>query len=31
MMLMCFVHILMTVISSCIIAYFSYWLNRRDK
>ncbi|WP_436862137.1 type I toxin-antitoxin system Fst family toxin [Staphylococcus caeli] len=28
---MCFVHILMTVISGCIITYFSYWLNKRDK
>ncbi|HHU6751386.1 TPA: type I toxin-antitoxin system Fst family toxin [Staphylococcus pseudintermedius] len=25
------VHILATVISGCIVAYFTYWLSKRNK
>ncbi|MBF7019717.1 MULTISPECIES: type I toxin-antitoxin system Fst family toxin [Staphylococcus] len=30
-MLIFFVHIVAPVISGCAIAYFTYWLSKRDK
>ncbi|MBF0773768.1 type I toxin-antitoxin system Fst family toxin [Staphylococcus arlettae] len=30
-MLIFFVHIIAPVISGCAIAYFTYWLSKRDK
>ncbi|MCG5190598.1 type I toxin-antitoxin system Fst family toxin [Staphylococcus aureus] len=30
-MLIIFVHIIATVISGCAVAYYTYWLSKRNK